>query len=108
MGPQVYWLGLYDHPYYSWELLFLYSRFYRGKTLEDAIKHFRPDILVIDGNNQPYISDTVDPADSWYDYRISRKELYDYLDRHAQQVSLPGNATYYGSPVLIYRLIWDP
>ena len=99
IGPQIYWFGLYDHRYYSWELLFLYSRFYEGKTLDDAIKHFRPDILILDGNNQPYISDTVDPGDRWYYYRISRKELYDYLDRHAQQVPLPEEVTYYGSPV---------
>ena len=108
IGPQVYWFGLYDHRYYSWELLFLYARFYKGKTLEDAIKHFRPDILILDGNNQPYISDTVDPSDRWYDYRISRKELYEYLDRHAQQVLLPEAVNYYGSPVLVYRLNWDP
>ncbi len=108
IGPQVYWLGLYNHQYYSWELLFMYSRFYKGKTLEDAVEYFRPDILILDGNNQPYISDNVDPGDRWYDYRVSRKELFDYLDRHAQRVSLPEEVTYYGSPVLVYRLIWDP
>jgi len=108
IGSQVYWLGLYDHPYYSWELLFLYSRFYPGTNLEDALQYFRPDILVIDGYVDPYINDTLDPAERWYDYRISRKELFDYLATHAKQVSMPDNVTYADRPVQVYRLIWNP
>jgi hypothetical protein len=107
IGSQVYWLGLFDHRYYSWELLFLYARFYPGTNLEDAINYFRPDILVIDGYVDPYINDTLDPSNRWYDYRISRKELFDYLASHAQQVFIPGDVTYADRPVQVYRLNWN-
>lgn len=108
IGPQVYWLGLYDHRYYSWELLFLYPRFYPGKNLEDALQYYKPDILVIDGFVSPYINDTLNPSNRWYYYRVSHKELYDYLASHAQQVFSPDAVVYYDRPVLVYRLIWDP
>ena len=99
MGSQIYWLGLYDHRYYSWEFLFLYSRFYPGKTLEDAFRYFRPDIFVIDGFVEPYINDTLDPAERWYDYRVSRAELYDFLASHAEQVFSGETVDYYDEPV---------
>ena len=107
IGSQIYWLGLHEHRYFSWELLFLYPRFFPGKTLEDAFQYYRPDILVIDGFVDPYINDTLDPTDRWYDYRISRKELYDYLAKHAQQIISPDVIVYYDRPVLIYRLNWE-
>jgi hypothetical protein len=57
---------------------------------------------------QPYINDAIDPSDRWYYYRISKNELYRYLDNHAQLVSVPDNIYYYGSPVQVYRLTWTP
>ncbi len=108
MGSQIYWLGLYEHRYYAWELLFLYPRFVPGKNLEDAFRYFRPDILVIDGFVEPYINDTLDPSERWYDYRISRSELYDFLASHAEQVFSTEAVDYYDEPVLIYRLKWNP
>jgi len=90
------------------ELLFLYPRLYPGKNLADAMAYYRPDILVIDGFVEPYINDTLDPSERWYDYRISRAELYDFLAKHGEHVFTPETVLYYDEPVLVYRINWEP
>jgi 4-amino-4-deoxy-L-arabinose transferase-like glycosyltransferase len=48
MSSQVYWFGLQDHTYYSWELLPAYQLYLPGSKLEDALQEFHPDIFIID------------------------------------------------------------
>lgn len=55
IGSQTYWFGLYDHPYYSWEKLAYYKRFYPTSSLADAFNAFRPDILIIDNHLRQFI-----------------------------------------------------
>jgi hypothetical protein len=104
IGPQVYWLGLHDHTYYSWELLFLYRRIHPDSTLEEAFAAYRPDIFIIDQSLDILISDSIDPDSRWYQYHLPRAELLDYLSAHARlEASFP--AAGYG-PIQIYRIIW--
>ncbi len=104
MASQTYWLGLYDHTYYSWELLFLYPRVFPGKTMADAFQEYRPDLFVIDRGMNDLISDTIDPSSRWSNYHLPRAELFAYLEEHARQVAA-FEADVYG-PVSVYRLNW--
>jgi hypothetical protein len=104
MASQTYWLGLYDHTYYSWELLFLYPRVFPGKTLADAFQEYKPDLFVIDGGMNDLISDTIDPSSRWRNYHLPRAELFAYLEKHARLVAA-FEADVYG-PVRVYRLNW--
>jgi hypothetical protein len=105
MASQTYWLGLYDHTYYSWELLFLYPRVFPGKTLADAFQEYKPDLFVIDGGMNDLISDTIDPSSRWRNYHLPRAELFAYLEKHARRVAA-FEADVYG-PVKVYRLNWS-
>jgi 4-amino-4-deoxy-L-arabinose transferase-like glycosyltransferase len=105
IGPQVYWFGLYDHTYFSWELLFLYKRVRPDSDLEEAFAAYRPDVFIIDRSLDILISDSIDPDSRWYQYHLPRAELFDYLTEHAHlEASLP--AAGYG-PIQIYRISWD-
>jgi len=105
IGPQVYWLGLYDHTYYSWELLFLYPRIYPESDLEDAFAAYRPDVFIIDQSLDILISDSIDPDSRWFQYHLPRAELLAFLEGHARlEASFP--AAGYG-PIRIYRILWD-
>ncbi|MDD5466181.1 MAG: glycosyltransferase family 39 protein [Anaerolineales bacterium] len=106
MGSQVFWLGLYDHRYYSWELLIQYPRLYPEATLAEALAHYRPDLLVIDGPMDDLISDSIDPASRWSHYSISRAELEAFLSEKAVRVALI-EGTPYGA-VQAYRIRWAP
>jgi Dolichyl-phosphate-mannose-protein mannosyltransferase len=102
MGSQVYWFGLVDHPYLSWEELFLYPRLHPGATIADAFQYFKPDVFIIDPSIQTLISDQVDPSSRWYYYHLPEKELMDYLDHNATLV-LDGKDES-NLPIRIYRI----
>lgn len=106
MGSQVFWFGLHDHRYYSWELLIQYPRLHPEASLADTLAYYRPDLLVIDGPMNDLISDSIDPASRWHHYSVSRLELEAFLSGNAERVaSLEG--TPYGA-VQMYRLRWAP
>jgi len=105
MGNQWYWLGLYDHKYYSWELLFLYPRINPGKTLQDAFNYYRPTVLIIDQPLDDLIVDNVDPNSIWYSYHLSKVEMDLYLNQHGRlSGSIPGGI--FGK-VRVYRFNWQ-
>jgi hypothetical protein len=105
MGPQTYWLGLYDHSYYSWESLIDYQSYAPGSTIEDALRELRPDILIIDRHLAVFISDK--PGQSGYGryLHLPKSELEAFLDRYATLVGQL-DIDYYG-PIRIYRITWD-
>jgi hypothetical protein len=105
MANQWYWPALYDHKYYSWELLFLYPRMNSGKTLTDAFNHFRPTVLIIDQPLDDLIVDNVAPDSFWYNYHLSRKDMESYLSQHAVlSATIPSDL--FGT-IKIYRFTWD-
>ncbi len=79
LGSQIYWLGLYDHPYFSWEVLFMYPRFNPGISLEGTIAHFKPDILIMDWGMDTTIVDYAKPGSWQAAYTLPRHEFFDYL-----------------------------
>ena len=105
LGTQVFWFGLYRHPYYSWELLFYYPRFYPGKNLADAFAKYHPDVLIIDQGMRDLISDSIDPSSRWYNYHVSTSEMQQFLDRYSSHVDHV-NSEIYGV-VDIYHINWQ-
>ena len=103
MGSQIYWLGLYDHPYYSWESLFYYPRYYPGTSLADTFAHYHPDVFIVDSAMDITFLDNVDPSSRAYYFSIPRKELYNYLDNHSVKVMDDYSSTY--GWVRVYRMI---
>jgi len=105
MAAQTYWLGLYDHVYYSWEKLPLYQRYAPGSTLEDALREFQPDILVIDRHLDYFISD--DRTETLYlEYKgLPRTEMEAFLERNSTLVG-EFDVEHYG-PIRVYRITWE-
>ncbi len=103
LGPQAYWLGLYGHKYFSWELLFVYPEIFPGSSLKDAFAFYKPDIFVIDSQLNNLIIDYVDESSQWYYNHLPRKELEEFLKQNAIVVSDP-------VPVdpnfIVYRIQW--
>ena len=105
MGTQVYWFGLQDHKYYSWELLLLYQNYAPGSTLADAFNEFRPDIFVMDGHLSHMIAD-LDPQSEMYrkHMKIARADLEAFLNRRAQLVDTFDGGSY--GDIRVYRINW--
>jgi len=105
MGPQTYWFGLYDHPYASWEGLVYYQRYAPDSSLEDALRAFRPDTLVMDESWDYFITDTPDDSPYAQHLRVSRTEMDRFLNRYATLVDRFDNATY--GLIRVYHIHWD-
>ncbi len=103
IGPQAYWLGLYDHKYYSWQLLFVYTEIFPGSSLKDAFAYYKPDIFIIDSQLDNMIIDNVDPSAQWYKNILPRKELEDFLRENAIVVS---DALKADPNFIVYRIQW--
>jgi len=106
MAVETYWLGLYDHVYYSWELLPKYRHYRPGSTLEDALREFRPDVLIIDGQMRAFIIDPDPHGDPYRQYlQITPAELDRFLARQARLLTAFDGGDY--GPVSVYRLDWE-
>jgi 4-amino-4-deoxy-L-arabinose transferase-like glycosyltransferase len=106
IGPQTYWLGLYDHDYYSWEELIYYQRYAPGSTWEDALREFHPDILVVDRFLEYFITDPDEPGDLYQqNLRLPRLAVESFLDRRTDLLTA-FDSGYYGR-VRVYRIAWD-
>ena len=105
MSSQVYWLGLQEHKYYSWELLYIYQRYAPGSTLEDSFEEFRPDVFIWDGHINNSVAD-LSPQDEAYreHWLLPRNELQDFLKRRARLVD-EFDGGFYGN-IRVYRLNW--
>lgn len=101
MGSQIWWLGLPDHKYFSWEILFMYSRYHPGASMNDVFEVYKPDLFIFDHHLQGFISD--DPSNP--EYRLSRQAVIDFLTRHGRKIA---EFDAYGfGPIEIYRLNWE-
>lgn len=107
MGPQTYWLGLYDHRYLRWEYLLMYPRLYPGNTLADALEKYRPDIFIVDSYIRARMADrpvsNVEVNTNYF--LLPETELRSYLAQHARLVASFDNEDY--GPIQVYRLSWS-
>jgi hypothetical protein len=105
MSSQVYWFGLQDHKYYSWELLPTYQLYAPGSKLEDAFQEFHPDIFIMDRYVESFIADPSQAGDIYAQHlRLPRDELEEILGRRAELISV-FDGGYYGQ-IHVYRLDW--
>lgn len=104
MASQIYWLGLYEHKYYSWETLVYYQRYVPGSTLADALVEFRPDILIIDPHLESFISDEPGESTSLQHKLLPRTEMNAFLSRNASLIGLL-DIEHYG-PIHVFRIEW--
>ena len=104
LGHQIYWFGLENHEYYSWEELIYYQRYAPGSDLQDAFREFKPDIFIIDGHLRGYISD-VDGASAYSKYlRLPAAELAQFLDENARLIDKFDGGIY--GTIEIYKIEW--
>jgi hypothetical protein len=105
MGAQLYWFGLSDHQYYSWEQLIYYQRYAPGTTLEQAFGEFTPDIFIIDGHVNQYISDDAGSSPYLQNLRLSKSEMDAFIEKRSKLITTFDSA--YGQ-IRIYRINWHP
>jgi hypothetical protein len=100
LGTQVFWFGLAEHPYFSWELLEVYPVYRPGESLSSTLMKFKPNIIVLDEHAYEYILYDTSLEKS----RVSRTELESFLTEHAVHIAHIDGEMY--SPVDVYRLDW--
>ena len=105
ISTQTYWLGLYDHTYYSWEELVYYQRYAPGSTLQDALRELQPSILIIDDHWRGYITDEPGNTIRSQQLRLSESEMQAILHRYAELLD-EFEVAHYGL-IQIYRLHWQ-
>jgi len=104
MGSQTHWFGLTDRRYVSWEQLVYYRRYFPGSSLDEGFHEFKPTVLIIDGQMSQFIQDQATSSPYGGQLNLSRREISQFLDRHASlEASFDGGS--YG-PVRVYRLEW--
>lgn len=105
MASQVFWLGLYENQYYSWEEIIYYQRYAPNSTLYDALKEFNPDIFIIDGHLRYFIVESRSQENVYsQELEIPKPELDAFLDSYAVLIG-EFDAGYYGL-VEIFRINW--
>jgi 4-amino-4-deoxy-L-arabinose transferase-like glycosyltransferase len=102
IGPQIYWLGLHDHPYYSWELLYIYPRFIPGSSLADVFANYNADIFIMDSGMEITFLEDADPSSRKYYYSLSKKDLFNFLDQNSNKILDEYSDTY--GWVRVYRI----
>jgi hypothetical protein len=100
MAAQTYWFGLHDRVFTPWEMLVYYRRYQPAASLEGALRVFRPDIFVVDGQMEFWIRD--EPGDNAYTRHLvlPRSELSAILSRRGEIVDAFDGGPY-GSVVVI-------
>jgi len=105
MGIQTFWFGLRDHDYDSWEELVYYQRYMPGSTLEDALRDFAPDILILD----KYLDGSSSVESDTFTYaqhlRLPPAEMQAFLKRYGQLVASIDGSVY--SEIHVYRINWQ-
>jgi len=104
MANQLYWFGLSDHRYYSWENLVFYRRYMPGSSLEDAFQSMRPDIFIIDYQVDNIILDGKSEETYRQEFSLPKLELESFLNQRADLITIID--TYINKPVRIYRIKW--
>ncbi len=97
IGPQTYWFEFFKHTYYSWEGLVYYRRYKPDSSLDDAIAHFSPNIIIIDGHFRIFLRDPKDHERLFAHLAVSKPALEHYLQQHAEHIC--------GIPSLDYGMI---
>lgn len=111
MGPQTYWLELYDHQYFSWQQILVHDVLNSTDSVEAALVALHPNILIIDDDMRQYIlSNNIEALRSGFERytwerRISKEELEGFLTQHADLLD-DFVSTSYGR-IQIFLIRWN-
>ena len=105
MAQQIYWFGLNEHIYYSWENIAYYRRYKPGSTLDDLLKLLKPDLFIIDNQMENFIKDEIVENKYISEFRIPKNELEEFLGKSANLIHVinPDQE----DTIRIYRINWD-
>lgn len=104
MGNQVYWLGLREHLYYSWEVLFFEPRVNPQMNFQDILDLYQPDILIIDGSVWSHLMQ----EDQKVNPRLQTERVVEKMWTVISQGELIGefDSASHGK-ISLYRFYWD-
>jgi hypothetical protein len=106
LGVQTYWFGLYSHEYDSWEELAYYQWSHPGVNLEETLTIFRPDIFILDGHLERFLSDDIENVALLQSLHLSRRELALIFEKRGELLLDLNGGTSHGR-VRVYRLHWS-
>ena len=105
MGTQTFWFAMPDERYLSWEQLVYYQRYAPGTTLEDGLREFRPDYLIVDSHLRHYIIDLEGPPSGYRGALALPKADWDrFLAERGRLVEEIETRNY--GQVDVYRITW--
>jgi hypothetical protein len=106
IGAQTYWLGLPERRYVSWEELVYYRRVTPGSSFADALRALRPDVFVLDGHVDYFVSDDAAGGTRyWRALRLPRAEVEAALRDLADPAGEFDGGPY--GVMRVYRLHWS-
>lgn len=104
MGSQTYWFGFPEQRYFSWEAMPYYRRF-AGVSLTDALRHFHPDLYIIDGHTSVYIHDDAKESQYLHSFlQIPKAELEQFFAAQGELVDEFEDPIY--RTIRVYRIHW--
>jgi hypothetical protein len=104
MGPATYWFGLTDEEYLSWEHLVYYRKFAPGSTVEDAVRAFNPDYIIVDTYIERFLRDTPRSSINALQITLPKSEMDRFLSERTHLRAMVENDTY--GRVRIYEVDW--
>jgi 4-amino-4-deoxy-L-arabinose transferase-like glycosyltransferase len=104
MGSQVYWFGLHDQRYFSWEQLVFYRNHVPGATLEDAFVALRPRYFIADRQTDLFIRSRPRSTAQGRFLHVDNAEMERFLSSHADLVDTI-ETTAFGT-VRVYEIDW--
>ena len=105
MGNQLYWFGLYQNDYYSWEALIFYQRYDPESDLEEALLEFKPDILIIDQHISQFITDSDGTIAYQKALKLPETQTNSLLSKYGNLITEFDGGVY--GLVRIYRFNWE-
>ncbi|MFZ6026789.1 MAG: ArnT family glycosyltransferase [Chloroflexota bacterium] len=105
MGPQIYWFGLIDHEYDSWEELVYYQHTYPNANMEEALAFYHPDIFIIDGFMRYFLIPREEEFTLFQSLHLPGDELIAALEKRGALIATIDGGSAVGT-IQIYRLWW--
>ena len=106
MGNQLYWFGLRDHRYYSWENLVFYMRDKPGSRLENAFRALKPDFFILDSQVRYYTFDGDKMNNYFQQFQVPKSELETFLNQYAELETIIEESSG-GKFIEIYHIDWE-
>lgn len=102
MANQLYWFGLRDHTYYSWENIEFYRRYKPESGIDNVFRLLKPDLFIIDGQLDNFISGEVEGNHYIQAFKVPKSDLEAVLNQFTTLDTIIQNVK--EKPIQIYRI----